>query len=108
MNEAREGQPAAAITSHRVHFVGAGPGDPELLTLKAVRAIGEADVVLIDDLVNRAVLRHARPHARIIEVFPQRMRRPTLVHTASYIRSRPSSRKNSDSDEPLWSLVSSM
>jgi uroporphyrin-III C-methyltransferase len=51
-----------------VYLVGAGPGDPELLTLKAVRAIGEADVVLIDDLVNRAMLRHARPHARVIEV----------------------------------------
>lgn len=51
-----------------VYLVGAGPGDPELLTIKAVRALARADVVLIDDLVNRAVLEHARPHARIIEV----------------------------------------
>lgn len=51
-----------------VYLVGAGPGDPELLTLKAVRALARADVVLIDDLVNRAVLEHARPDARIIEV----------------------------------------
>jgi uroporphyrin-III C-methyltransferase len=51
-----------------VYLVGAGPGDPELLTLKAVRALACADVVLIDDLVNRAVLEHARPTARIIEV----------------------------------------
>jgi len=51
-----------------VYLVGAGPGDPELLTLKAVRALARADVVLIDDLVNRAVLEHARPSARIIEV----------------------------------------
>lgn len=51
-----------------VYLVGAGPGDPELLTLKAVRALARADVVLIDDLVNRAVLEHARPHARVIEV----------------------------------------
>jgi len=51
-----------------VYLVGAGPGDPELLTIKAVRALARADVVLIDDLVNRAVLEHVRSDARIIEV----------------------------------------
>jgi uroporphyrin-III C-methyltransferase len=51
-----------------VLLVGAGPGDPELLTLKAVRAIAAADVILIDDLVNRAVLEHARAGVRVIEV----------------------------------------
>lgn len=51
----------------KVTLIGAGPGDPELLTLKAVRALGEADVVLVDDLVNREILRHA-PQARIVEV----------------------------------------
>ncbi|HEU4621953.1 MAG TPA: uroporphyrinogen-III C-methyltransferase [Burkholderiaceae bacterium] len=55
-------------TLGRVVLVGAGPGDPELLTLKAVRAIGEADVVLVDDLVDAAVLAHARPNARIVHV----------------------------------------
>ncbi len=52
----------------RVSLVGAGPGDPELLTLKAVRRIGEAQVILVDDLVNRDVLCHAAAGARIIPV----------------------------------------
>lgn len=49
-------------------LVGAGPGDPELLTLKAVRAIANADVILIDDLVDRRVLEHARAGVRVIDV----------------------------------------
>ena len=49
-------------------LVGAGPGDPELLTLKAVKAIQAATVLLVDDLVNEAVLQHAPPTARIVHV----------------------------------------
>lgn len=52
----------------RVSLIGAGPGDPELLTLKAVRALGDADVVLVDDLVHRDVLRYVKAGARVIEV----------------------------------------
>lgn len=51
----------------KVYLIGAGPGDPELLTLKAVKALQAADVVLLDDLVNRELLQHA-PQARVIEV----------------------------------------
>ena len=47
-----------------VVLVGAGPGDPELLTLRAVRALQSADVILIDDLVSRQVLDFARREAR--------------------------------------------
>jgi uroporphyrin-III C-methyltransferase len=52
----------------KVWLVGAGPGDPELLTLKAVRVLGSADVVLVDDLVNRAILLHIREGARVVKV----------------------------------------
>jgi uroporphyrin-III C-methyltransferase len=51
-----------------VYLIGAGPGDPELMTLKAVRALGRCDVVLIDDLVHRGCLAFTKPGARIIEV----------------------------------------
>ena len=51
----------------QVFLIGAGPGDPDLITLKAINALQAADTVLIDDLVNRELLRHA-PQARVIEV----------------------------------------
>jgi uroporphyrin-III C-methyltransferase len=51
-----------------VTLIGAGPGDPELMTLKAARALAAADVVLVDELVNRGCLAHARSNAKLIEV----------------------------------------
>lgn len=44
-------------------LVGAGPGDPELITLKAIRTIGRARVILYDALANEALLEHAAPGA---------------------------------------------
>ena len=52
----------------KVILVGAGPGDPDLLTLKAVKALRAADVILVDDLVHPSVLEHANPVARMISV----------------------------------------
>lgn len=51
-----------------MYLIGAGPGDPELLTLRAVRALGEADVVLYDRLVDRRTLAHVKEGAEIIYV----------------------------------------
>jgi uroporphyrin-III C-methyltransferase len=55
--------------SGKCTLVGAGPGDPELLTVKAVRAIQAATVLLVDDLVNDEIVRtYARPSARVVYV----------------------------------------
>jgi uroporphyrin-III C-methyltransferase/precorrin-2 dehydrogenase/sirohydrochlorin ferrochelatase len=62
MATTREGR--AAAESGSVTLVGAGPGDPELLTLRAVRALQSADVILIDDLVASGVLDFARREAK--------------------------------------------
>ena len=51
-----------------VTFVSAGPGDPELLTLKAAARLGAADVVLYDDLAAGAVLDHVRKGANLVSV----------------------------------------
>lgn len=52
----------------KVTLVGAGPGDPELLTLKALKAIQGATLLLVDDLVSREVVAHAAKTARVVYV----------------------------------------
>lgn len=61
VNDTAIGTPAA---QGRVTLVGAGPGDPELLTLAAVRALQSADIILFDDLVSDGVLELARREAK--------------------------------------------
>ena len=61
MSDAKHFQP-------HVTLVGAGPGDPDLLTLKAVKAIAAATVLLVDDLVSDAITAHASANARIVYV----------------------------------------
>ncbi len=52
----------------KVYIVGAGPGNPELLTLKAFRLIKEADVILYDRLINSEILFHAKPGCELVYV----------------------------------------
>lgn len=52
----------------RVTLVGAGPGDPDLLTVKAIKALRQATVALVDDLVHPGVLRYLRRSARVVHV----------------------------------------
>lgn len=68
------GAGSVPVRAGRVTLVGAGPGDPELLTLKAVRALARADVVVHDRLVSEAVLEHAPASAQRIYVGKRKAR----------------------------------
>lgn len=73
-----------------VHLVGAGPGDPDLLTIKAARLISEADVIVHDYLSNDSILELAQPGTEFIDVgkkpgnpTPQDLINALLVHLGS-------------------------
>jgi len=59
-------------THHKVILAGAGPGDPDLITVRAAAALREADIILTDRLANREIIhRYASPKAEVIEVGKQ-------------------------------------
>ena len=56
------------LSEVKVYLVGAGPGDPELITLKALNILKQADVILYDRLINKEILKYAPKTAKIISV----------------------------------------
>ena len=68
----------------KVYLLGAGPGDPGLLTLKARDALAAADVVVYDALANDSLLGHARPAAALLYESPgSRAATPTFSGAAA-------------------------
>lgn len=69
-SQARESAPTKSghRASGTVYLVGAGPGDPELLTVKATRLLAAADIVLYDSLVSAEILALISPRAEIVDV----------------------------------------
>lgn len=76
-----------------VYLVGAGPGDPDLLTLRAARLLATADVVLHDDLVPDAIVRMCSPQALVTSV-GKRCGRPRITQAGIHALMIDSARRN--------------
>lgn len=61
-------QPIKTNQYGKVHLVGAGPGDPDLITLKALKLLQSADAIVYDRLANKELLSHAQAHCDLIYV----------------------------------------
>ena len=73
-------------TSPTVFLIGAGPGDPGLITVRGLECLQRADVVLHDHLVSTRLLRRARPGAEIIDVgtaSPQPLAQEAITRTSA-------------------------
>lgn len=68
-----------------VSFVGSGPGDPELLTVKAVDRLARADAILFDDLSSGPILEHAKPDADLVGVGKRAGRSSPRQHHVSQL-----------------------
>ena len=68
-----------------VSFVSSGPGDPELLTLKAVNRLKKADAILFDDLSSGPILEHARADADLVGVGKRANRPSPKQHAVSQL-----------------------
>ena len=67
----------------KVFLVGAGPGDPGLITVKGLECIKQADVIIYDFLASEVLLKHASEHSEIIYVGKKGSDQRSVIHVVS-------------------------
>ena len=67
----------------KVHLVGAGPGDPDLITVKALKLLQSADAIVYDRLANSELLEHAQTHCDLIYVGKRKTN--TVSHRSKFV-----------------------